>query len=446
VNEVGYKYFKSFHQHAAKEAIAKQPSVDSGGALGGMISGEVTPQLPWRELLSEGLVQGGFARLVTSLEMLVIGRQINALCVGRDVFEQDIWYYVPQWFKDWVLEKDLNSTAHGYLEHPDFLEDLKQNKPLAEAFAMAYADQDLDAFNDCFRRYVSRNVYYGEPSSGHRPPVFLGRRLAYQFFDAVNEGAETFQEFLIKDALQPGAGVELLEELASQTTNPFLLCKLVDVWAKRGEKEVAVKLLERAEAGTDAGRLIACPWARWQIFGDQDTARRIMEGYIDSPGWVSDCERLQMEGLFDLIKLFEDVGGEEPCLSRFQSAVESNAKTIRDWEKIIGKHLLAGQADQVDRYLELASELPENCQDWNRLAAVFGGEAVELRGQFMKCMKRAVSMAQTREDWEACLENWFGGGEVFSEQCDCCVQIAWNLRRLEELMGEGGGHRILTAP
>ncbi len=434
MNEVGYKHFESFHQHAAKEAIAKQSSVDSGGPLDGMISGEDTPELPWRELLSAGFVQGGFARLITSLEMLVIGRQINALCVGRDVFEQDIWYYVPRWFKDWVLENDLNSTAHGYLERSDFLEDLEQNKPLAEAFAVAYADQDLDTFSDCFRRYVSHNVYYGEPSSGHRPPLFLGCRLSFQFFDAANDGAETFQEFLMNDAMQPGAGVELLEELASQTTNPFLLCKLADVWAKRGEKEIAVELLERAEAGTDAGRLIACPWARWQIFGDQDAARGAMEGCIDSPSWISDCEQLQMDGLFDLIKLFKDVGGTEPWLSRFQSAVESNAKTICDWERIIRRHIIAGQTDHVDRCLELASELPENCQEWSRLAEVFGGEAIEYRGQFLKCMKKAVPMAQTSDDWEACAENWAGGIEVFSEQFDCCVRISQNVRRLEELI------------
>jgi len=431
VNDIGYKYFKSFHHNAAKEAIAKQSSVDSGGPLGGMISGEVTPQLPWRELFSAGFVQGGFARLVTSLEMLVIGRQINALCVGRDIFEQDIWYYVPRWFKDWVLEKDLNSTAHVYLEHPDFLEDLKQNKPVADAFAMAYSEQDLDTFSDCFRRYVSRNVYYGEPSSSHHPPVFLGRRLAFQYFDAANDGAETFQEFFMKAALQPetDAGHELLEELASQTTNPFLLCKLADVWAKRGEKEVALELLERAEAGTDAGRLIACPWARWQIFGDQDAIRETMEGYIDSLSWISDCEQLQIDGLFDLIKLFKDVGGADPCLSRFQSAVEPNAKTIRDWEKIIWKYIFADQIDHAKRCLDLAAEFPKTCQDWTSLASTARGAFSDNEERFRDYMKQAESLAETSEDWLDCTINW--EIPLFLDEADRCNQIFENLKKIE---------------
>ena len=271
-------------------------------------------------------------------------------------------------------------------------------------------------------------------------PVFLGRKLSCRFDTA----AILDDRFPMMDMEILGGDIKaaesLLNEVAHDTTDPFMLCKVAAAWATQlGNRDAGTEVLQKAESLIDERRLIACPWTRWQVFGEKETARRMMDSYIGSPDWLMECELLQADGIMDFAELYVEVGHsrcqlsillrgagkyvenvdesircaelgmrllkDEGFYSTMLERAESFVSEIDDWYVIILQYGIEERDGDVARCLSVAMKQAKSFYDWNYLADMVYQLSPD-QDPFKKCMERAESLAVTPEDWRSCANTW----------------------------------------
>lgn len=446
------------------ERVRDHLSVLQGGELGGTIDGVAFPELPWLELLNERLATGGFSRLVTSLTALILGRKIEALRMVTPKLKS--FSNVPAWLEDWLQENDPETCWLDYINRPDFQERLGHESALEEAFVLTFVEKD-EGTNKRFLRLIVQNNYFGSLTDSEAThvgelgvrPVFLGRKLSCRF----GTTAILDDRFPMMDIEILGGDIKaaesLLNEVAQDTTDPFMLCKVATAWVTQlNNRDAGTLVLQKAESLIDERRLIACPWSRWQVFGEKETARRMMDSYIGSSDWPMERELLQADGIMDFAELYADIGhsrcqlsailqgaGEyietvnesircaelgirllkdEGLYSKMMERAESFVAEIDDWDDVILQYSIEERIVDVRRCLALAENQAKSFHDWDYLAGMVRRTSDD-EHLFRKCMEQVEGLAKSPNDWKACAETW----ETYlsKEEADRCLKYASEL-------------------
>lgn len=424
------------------ELLNDRLSVFQGGALGGTVDGIDFPNLPWRDLLKSRLVNGGYARLVTTLPALVLGRKVEALRLVEPTFGS--YYGFPAWLKDWLGEEDPVASPAAYMECADFLEGLGLDSALEVAFVLAFSE-NTEKTPERYLSFVIANDYYGCPEIEPYPdgisPVFLGRKFSSRFGKDVVDPDHFFKRVNIEIISGNIATAEsMLAEAATRSKEAFFLCRVSAMWVTMlNNRVMGLDVLQQAEKLVDERRLIACPWTSWQLFGDKEGARTMMEFYVDSVDWSLESELLQADGVMDFANLYTEVGqsraylatilqqvGEyvqnteecircanlasghlqdEPFSRSLTRRAESFVDKIDDWYDIILKYSIEERTSDVARCLALAMEQARSFFEWAYLAGMVRHTSSDI-DLFKQCMKKAEALAETPANWRSCSESW----------------------------------------
>ena len=448
-------------------------SVVKGGDLIGTIYGEEIPDLPWLDLLNNGLVTGGgYARLTTSFEYLIYGQRFDDL---RRVIEKlRIPTNVPVWLADLLKEDDPDAVSRSYMDRQDFKEKLGRRDKYATAFHLSFLD---DSSEDWTKNWIEHfhfrltNGYYGTDSKSDveselsSSPVFLGRKLSSHFSNVqiIDEGIHEInvEYYLYKTA----SALSCLKQQVIDSEDACKLCKLASIWVTQFSDWEAGRaaLCEAENKVLDEKRVIACPWTLWQVFGEKEAARKRMDFYRSDFCWEFDRELLGASGLLDFAELYADVGCSRDQLRmvlsdacelvkgfdeglrgarlawellrddelrlEMMTCAESSVREISDWYDITLQYGIEDKMDDVRRCLISAEKQANTVHDWDYLA-MMTWHASQDEPLFRKYMGRAENLAQSANDWRTCAFTW--ESYLSKEEADRCSTRATALEKNQE--------------